>query len=136
MQSVTRKPSDAKTSDAWNAGEARKTINQHKNRAPLKILKLAARRGPYEASTSFNNNIFKVSGWLTVSHFGTGFLMTMLGLGLVWLGLAAGAFHGIIAFSNGPAWFGVGNRRSHESDEYSTVRRTCPQTIDHHRDIA
>ena len=90
------------------------------------------------------------------------FPMDLLGSGLVWLGLAAGAFagiiafsngsawfgfglawfgpgafHGIIAFSNGSAWFGVGNRRSHESDdEYSTVRRTCPQTIDHHRDIA
>ena len=96
---------------------------------PLKILKVAARRAaPYEASTSINNNILKVSGWLTVSHFGTGFLMTqlglglvwgwfglvwpqarllesllfpmdLLGLGLVWLGLAAGACDGIIAFS-------------------------------------
>ena len=75
----------------------------------LKILKVAARRAaPYEASTSINNNILKVSGWLTVSHFGTGFLMTQLGLGLVWLGLAAGAFVGIIAFSNGSAWFGLG----------------------------
>ena len=76
---------------------------------PPKILRVAARRAaPYEASTSINNNILKVSGWLTVSHFGTGFLMTQLGLGLVWLGLAAGAFVGIIAFSNGSAWFGLG----------------------------
>ena len=76
---------------------------------PLKILKVAARRAaPYEASTSINNNILQVSGWLTVSHFGTGFLMTRLGLGLVWLGLAAGAFVGISAFSNGSAWFGLG----------------------------
>ena len=52
------------------------------------------------------------------------------------VGLAAGGFDGIIAFSNGSVWFGVGNRRSHESDDNSTVRRTCPQTIDHHRVIA
>ena len=41
-----------------------------------------------------------------------------------------------IAFSNGSAWFGFGNRRSHESDDNSTVRRTCPQSMDHHRFIA
>ena len=34
--------------------------------------------------------------------------MDLLGLGLVWLGLAAGAFDGIIAFPNGSAWFGHG----------------------------
>ena len=64
------------------------------------------------------------------------FPMDLLGLGLVWLGLAAGTFDGIIAFSAGSAWFGVGNRRRHESDDNSTVRRTCPQTIDHHQVIA
>ena len=56
---------------------------------PLKILKVAARRAaPYEASTSIFSNILKVSGWLTVSRFGTGFLMTQLGLGvgLAWFG--------------------------------------------------
>ena len=68
---------------------------------PLKILTVAARRAaPYQASTSINNNILKVSGWLTVSCFGTSFLMAQLGLGLVWVGLAAGVFVGIIAFSN------------------------------------
>ena len=36
------------------------------------------------------------------------FPIDLLGLGLVWLGLAAGVFDGIIAFSNGSAWFGVG----------------------------
>ena len=65
-------------------------------------------------------------------HFPT----DLLGLGLVWLGLAAGACDGIIAFSTGSAWFGVGNRRSHESDDNSAVRRTCPQTIGLHRVIA
>ena len=34
--------------------------------------------------------------------------MDLLGLALVWLGWAAGAFDGIIAFSTGSAWFGVG----------------------------
>ena len=33
------------------------------------------------------------------------FPMDLLGLGLVWLGLAAGAVAGIIAFSHGSAWF-------------------------------
>ena len=109
-----------------------------KTAPPFKILKLAARRAaPYEASTSIISNILKASGWLTVSGFGTGLLMAqlglglvwgwfglvwpqahvmesllfpmdLLGLGLVWLGLAAGACDGIIAFSNGSAWFGVG----------------------------
>ena len=36
------------------------------------------------------------------------FPMDLLGLGLVWLGLAAGTFHGIIVFSDGSAWFGFG----------------------------
>ena len=52
---------------------------------PLKILKAVARRVvPYEASTSIISNILKVSGCLTVLRFGTGFLMDLLGLGLVW----------------------------------------------------
>ena len=64
------------------------------------------------------------------------FPIDLLGLGLVWLGSAAGACDGVIAFPNGSAWFGVGNRRRHESDDNSTVRRTYPQTIDHHQVIA
>ena len=58
---------------------------------------------------------------------------------MVWgwfgVGSAVGACDRVVAFLNGSAWFGVGNRRRHESDDNSTVRRTCPQTI-YHEDIA
>ena len=36
------------------------------------------------------------------------FPMDLLGLGPVWFGLAVGACDGIIVFSDGSAWFGVG----------------------------
>ena len=43
--------------------------------------------------------------WYRFSHGPAWF---EVGLGLVWLGLATGAFHAIIAFSSGSAWLRVG----------------------------
>ena len=53
-------------------------------------------------------NIIKVRGWHTFSHYCTRFFIIRLGLALVWLGLASGAFCKTIVFSSESAWFGLG----------------------------